>query len=89
MIIGSGPTGGNFFAAVKSFDAYIAISSNFVLNTKNSIVPRIFVQAMVSPTVQCLPHVSQNHLVKSSSKSSSKCQNDEDDENDEMVLKKR
>ena len=30
------PTGGNFFfAAVKSFDANIAISGNFVLNAKN------------------------------------------------------
>ena len=31
-------TGGNFFAAVKSFDASIAISGNFVSNAKNSIV---------------------------------------------------
>ena len=31
-------TGGNFFAAVKSFDASIAISGNLVLNAKNSIV---------------------------------------------------
>ena len=31
-------TGGKFFAAVKSFDANIAISGNFVLNVKNSTV---------------------------------------------------
>ena len=32
MIIRLSPTGGNFFAAVKSFDANIAITDNFVLN---------------------------------------------------------
>ena len=37
MIIRSGPTGGNFFAAVNSFAANIAISGNVVLTTKNSI----------------------------------------------------
>ena len=36
VIIRLSPTGGNFFAAVKSFDANIAISGNFVLNAKNS-----------------------------------------------------
>ena len=36
MIIRLSPTGGNFFAAVKSFDTNIAISGNFVLNAKNS-----------------------------------------------------
>ena len=32
MINSSSPTGGNFFAAVKFFDANIAISGNFVLD---------------------------------------------------------
>ena len=37
MIISSSPTGGNFFfAAVKYFDANIAIFSNFVYNAKKS-----------------------------------------------------
>ena len=36
MIIRSSPIGGNFFAAVKSFYANIAINGNFVLDTKNS-----------------------------------------------------
>ena len=35
MIIRSSPTGDNyFFAAVKSFDANVAISANFVLTEK-------------------------------------------------------
>ena len=37
-MIRSSPIGGDFFlAAVKSFDASVAISGNFVLNAKNSI----------------------------------------------------
>ena len=36
MIIRLSPTGDNFFAAVKTFDANITISGNFVLNKKNS-----------------------------------------------------
>ena len=40
-MIKSSPTGGNFFAAVTSFDNKIAISVNFVLNAKNSSVPDI------------------------------------------------
>ena len=36
LIIRSSPTGGNFFVAVKPFDANIAISGNFVLNAENS-----------------------------------------------------
>ena len=35
-MIRSSSTGGNFFAAVKSFDANIAKSGNFVLTVKNS-----------------------------------------------------
>ena len=35
------PTGGNFFAAVTSFDDKISISDNFVWNAKNSRVPDI------------------------------------------------
>ena len=34
----SGATRGNFFATVKSSDANITISDNFLLNTKNSNV---------------------------------------------------
>ena len=37
MIIRSSPTGGNFFAAIKSFDANITILGKFVLTVKNSI----------------------------------------------------
>ena len=36
MIIRSSPTGGNFVAAVKSFDDNIAIYGNFVRTAKNS-----------------------------------------------------
>ena len=35
MIIGLSRTGGNFLAAVKSFDANIEIIDTFVLNVKN------------------------------------------------------
>ena len=34
MIIRSSPTGGNFFAAIKSFDANITILDKFVLTVK-------------------------------------------------------
>ena len=37
-MITSSPTGGNFFNAIKSIDAKIAISGNFVLTAKNSII---------------------------------------------------
>ena len=37
MIVRSSPIEGNFFAVVKSFDANIPISGNFVLDAKNSI----------------------------------------------------
>ena len=36
MIIMSSLAGINFFAVVKSFDAHISISANFVLTVKNS-----------------------------------------------------
>ena len=35
MIIGSSSTGGNLFAAAKSFNVNIAIIGNFVLNARN------------------------------------------------------
>ena len=38
MIVRPSPPGGNFFDAVKSFDANITISGNVVLNAKNLIV---------------------------------------------------
>ena len=38
VIMRSSPTGGNFFAAVKSFDVNIANPGNYVLNAKNPSV---------------------------------------------------
>ena len=37
MIISLNPTGGIFFAAVKSFNVNIAISGNFVLNATKKL----------------------------------------------------
>ena len=46
LIIRLSLTGDNFFAAVKSFDANIAISGNFALNAKNSLFKQLSIHRL-------------------------------------------
>ena len=55
MIIRSGLTGDDFIAAVKTFDANIAISGNFVLTVKNSSTGVLRIRLRKSPLLLITP----------------------------------